>query len=106
MFDRNIIARSHFTSGADGMSAFGEFLKSCSLLDEELLYEYEDNTSLKWKNTWWRATSWGGYVNADGRWMIFVAWRNAKMGRVRFVRWYWDDEQQRPVGKRIDDWTE
>jgi hypothetical protein len=104
VFEKNIIAKSHFTTKADGESSFYQFVKECGITDEDLRFEYTDEFPLNKKGLTWRVASWGGYTTAGDKWMIFVSWRASKTGQIAYYRWFWDEATQSAYGKRVDTW--
>jgi len=94
MVEADLIARSHFTSKADGLSSLGQFLKTIGVLERQFKYEYETGFNARGRKLIWVAESWGGYIDADGNWRVFVAWHCAAAKTTRYVRWLWDAENK------------
>lgn len=100
MIEANIIARTHFTKKADGETSFWQFLKEVKLQDEGLQFKYETPSSAKKGKIWAVAESWGGYVNSNGEWVVFVCWRSSREGICWYSHWSWDSENQMPFNRR------
>ncbi len=100
MIEANIIARSHFTRWKDGESAYWQFLRRVGLIDNPIPFSFKGKTGKDGRSTNFVAESWGGYVNADNEWVIFVAWRNHKLKETKVIHWTWDDAQQLAVNPR------
>lgn len=92
MFDKNIIARTHFTTKADGQAAYYAFLKEMGIDKDQYPFEYVKGKDGRGKRCNWRAVSWGGYVNADRRWVLFVSWRCTSHDYIIALHWDWDSE--------------
>lgn len=100
MFDIDVIARSHFTRKVDGKTSFETFKLKVGLQGEMLPFEYE-SSSLASNLVWtFVIESWGGYTNASGEWVIFMAWRCAKTKVTQYIHWTWDPENKRCHSRR------
>jgi len=100
MIDANAVARSHFTTKADGRTSFETFKRTIGLQDYNLPFEYESeslSSSLKWR---FIIESWGGYTNASGEWTIFMAWRCAKTKTTQYIHWSWDENTKSCSNRR------
>lgn len=101
MFEYNIASRSHFTTLDDGRSTFNHWIKTMHIQDEMPPFEYEQGMTSRGKRIVFKVDSWGGYVDASGRWVIFVAWRAASIKVTKYSRWFWDENQLKCYG-RVD----
>lgn len=102
MIDANVIARSHFTKQSDGESSYYQFLRTVGLQSEGLPFRFDGTTDKHGKNTRFTAASWGGYVNADNEWVVFVSWRNNALKETKVIHWTWDSENKCCFNRR--DW--
>jgi hypothetical protein len=100
MIDANLVARSHFTRKVDGKTSFETFKRQIGLMDLNLPYEYDSQTLGIGSAYHFVIESWGGYTNASGEWVIFMAWRCAKTKTTQYIHWNWDEQNQRCVSRR------
>ncbi len=98
MFTNDMIARSHFTSKEDGRNSFNQFLKSLEIEDEIPSFEYKAGKTHRGKEIVFVADSWGGYFDMSNRWVVFIAWRCPSIKVTSYIRWFWDEKQQKCYG--------
>lgn len=95
MIDANIIARSHFTRKADGEQALYQFCRQVGIDHTSIPFSFNGKNTREGRETTFVAESWGGYVNADMKWVIFVSWRNSKLKETKVIHWDWLEDEQR-----------
>lgn len=100
MIEANIIARTHFTTKADGQTAFWQFCKEVNLLDSGIEWQFESGIFRNNKPVMYTADSWGGYVNSDGEWIVFICWRTGNGKLTKYTHWSWDSENRMPFNRR------
>jgi len=100
MIDANLVARSHFTRKVDGKTSFETFKRTLGLMDLNLPYEYESQSMYMAQTSHFVIESWGGYSNASGEWIVFMAWRCVRSKTTQYIHWSWDEQNKRCVGRR------
>jgi len=74
MFQYDIGATKHFTSKADGESAYLEFCKGCGIAEIDFPFTVKTGRKVKGREILFTCTSWGSYLNASNQWVVFVAY--------------------------------
>lgn len=101
-----MIARTHFTTKADGQASYHEFKKSLKLSLDALPYEYESTIRRNGKPLKFIAESWGGYFDANNQWRVFIAWRLSNGHVTTMLSWLWDSENKECYGEQEHTWAQ
>lgn len=104
MFEHNLMTPKHFTSKADGREAYKDFLLKVGLKEGEYPYETKLGKRSNGKQAYLRVTSWGGYVNADNEWRIFISAIDSESRFTKFISWSWNSTEKCVDDMKVNTW--
>jgi len=101
MFEHSFSSTRQLTNSRFNAENFAQFVLQIGKSKSEFPYEYENPVPYKGKHGKFRAVSWGGYLNADNVWTIFIAYRCNNPTHTIQHSWRWDEQQQLAVDGRV-----
>jgi hypothetical protein len=88
MFTHDLVKASYFNRKHDGEQTFQTWCARVGIDASQYPYEAKSFKFYKNRAIVFKVMSWGSYQNADGQWIVFVAYQFAPMKHTIQYRWY------------------
>ncbi|HMC99945.1 MAG TPA: hypothetical protein VKH37_07325 [Ferruginibacter sp.] len=92
MFEYDLSDARQFQFKTDKRAAFAQYLLTLGMSEDEYPFSFKGKALYKGKPCVFTISGWGGYYNANGEWVVFIAYRCEHPKHTIQHCWSWDGE--------------
>ena len=92
MFEHDLTSTRDYITKTDRRAAYSTFLLSIGIGEREYPFSYKGDALFKGRPCEFKISGFGGYNNADGVWIVYIAYRCPHPIHTIQHTWSWDSE--------------